>query len=305
VVTTTRTATVKARRARGCVALVVVLALCALTSGCGWSPTGKASYHPPFTPIEISVNTEGKVTFSAGTEWVTPIGTFGIGADVDPPPDDKTLLAISHRGPGGRPVQDRYTISSTQTIGVCFNGSAYGEFGDHRIFLNAFDAASTIEVVASGTQCPRPPQQRVQPEAAASQGGYKIARVQVGGVRLTVLLADTPEKIAHGMPGITAAQLGRVDGMLYTLPAPQSFDPATGNGAFVFPGYRFAPEVHFFDANGQYWAGGPVQVCAADRHDCHPYYAELYGVPVPYQYVLELVYGRLGPVAPGTPLIAA
>ena len=142
--TTTPTAT--ARRPRGSVALAVVLALCALTSGCGWSPSGTASYHPPFTPIEISVNTEGKVSFSAGMAWVTPIGTFGISADVDPPPDDTTLLAIAHRGPTGRPVQDRYTISSTQTLGVCFNGSAYGEFGDHRIFLNAFDADAYLTV---------------------------------------------------------------------------------------------------------------------------------------------------------------
>jgi hypothetical protein len=291
-------------RFRVLIPLLVLALLLGATSACGSSPTGKVTYRPPFSPIEISVNTDGKVAISVGSELVTPIGTFGVGADIDEPPSDETLLMINHRGSGGQIVQDRYAISSTQKLGVCFNGSAYGEFGDRRIILHAFDTTSTVRIVASGTACPRPPERRVQPNAVGTLGNYDVVRIHVGGTPLTVLLADTPQEIAEGIPGRTAAELGNIDGMLYALPAPQSFDPATGGGAFIFPGYLFAPEIHFFDANGRYWAGGAAAACSADRSDCRPYYASLYGDPVPYQYVLELVRGKLGVVPPGTPLTA-
>jgi uncharacterized membrane protein (UPF0127 family) len=281
--------------------IIMVVIACCLTSACGWTQKGKVSFHPALTPVEISVTTDGKVALSLGAEWVTPIGTFGIGADVEQPDDNSTLLAIAHRNAAGRPVQERYSISSDERLGVCFNGSAYGEFGDHRIFLNAFDGASTIRIVAAGSRCPSPPQQRVRaPSGSGSR--YPRIRVAVGSTVLTVLIADTPDKISHGLSGVRADQLGPVAGMLYVLSAPQTFDPATGDGAFVFNGYLFLPEVHFFDANAQYWAGGPTQPCSVDRSDCRQYYATLFGTPVPYQYVLELIRGRLGTVAPGTPL---
>lgn len=291
-------------RSTALVYLVIVVALASLAAGCGRTPTGKVSYHPPFTPIEISINTNGEVSFSAGAEWVTPIGTFGIGADLDPPSDDTTQLVIAHPRASGQAVQDRYSISSADTLGVCFNGSIYGEFSNHRIYLNAFEPDSTIRIVPSGTACPRPAQQRVQPEPVSRQGSYEIVRVQVGTTPLNVFVADTPEKIARGMTGVSRRALGNVDGMLYLLPAPQSFNPANDEGAFIFPGYLFATEVHFFDANARYWAGGPVTTCSADRSNCRPYFASLYNYPVPYQYVLELVSGRLGSVPMGTPLQA-
>ena len=69
-------------------------------------------------PVGLSIDTNGEVSFSAGAEWVTQIGTFGIGADLDPPSDDTTQLVIAHPRASGQAVQDRYSISSTDTLGT-------------------------------------------------------------------------------------------------------------------------------------------------------------------------------------------
>jgi hypothetical protein len=286
------------------ITVVVVVALCGLVSACS-DPTGKLIYHPPVLPIEISVATDGTLAIQAGAEFVTPIGTFSIAAEVETPSDDTTLLVIAHTRPGGGLVQERFAIASTERLGVCFNGSAYGEFGDRRILLNAFGGGSTITIVPPGTRCPA--RKAVQPPQTGTSAGYQIGRVTVGGTALTVLIADTPAKGERGLSDVSSAQLRNdgIDGMLYLLPTPVSFNPNTGEGSFTFPGYRFATDVHFFDAAGRYWGGGPVRTCAADRHDCVLYFASFANqVPVPYQYVLELLRGRLRPVAPGTPLRA-
>lgn len=280
-----------------------------LVAACDSSPGSnsvgaKVGYKPPFVPIELSVNSSGEVSFSAGTEIVTPIGTFSIGADMTTVSEGRILLIINHLGSGGFEEQARYEIATDQKLGVCFDGASYGEFEERRITLNAFGPGSRIRIVAQGTACPRANQQRVRPQAQDTIAGYQVATVAVGNASLTVLVAQTPDQQSRGMSGMTVTDLGQIDGMLYLLPTPQVFDPVTGSGAFTFPGYLIATEIHFFDVNGAYWAGGPVDSCGADGRDCEPYYASLYDSPVPYQYVLELVRGRLGAVPAGTFLTA-
>ena len=280
-----------------------MLALLVL-AGCGAVSTTSIHYHPPFTPIDISVDSSGKWSVSAEAELVTPLGVFNAEAGLEPPSDDSTTLVLVH-AEGGRPVQSRYRIDTAEPLGACLDGQMYGRFEPHRIVLTARSSATRIKIVRGSdtmTACSAPAP-AATPQAVGSRNGHSVVRVAVGGTTLAVALSVAAQDITDGMSGWAPADLVGLDGMLYVLPAPQTFDPATGENGFIFPGYTFRTDVHFFDTNGGYLAGGPVEVCPRGG-PCTAYFAERFGVPIPYRYVLELVAGRLPSTVPGTPLRA-
>jgi uncharacterized membrane protein (UPF0127 family) len=279
---------------RATVALLVTL-LCAVTTGC----SGEFGYRPPLSPIEITLDTDGKIKIKAERALVTPLGTFSFEAAVEFPDDGSTLLVIAHPV-DDRLVQDRFRINSDETLGACLDGTFYSEFSNGRIYLQTTDETATIRVLrsnAAAQECSR------TQRPAEPSGPENTIAVQVGEVTLHVFVADSDEEHRTGMIGWTEADLHGADGMLYRFDEPQLADPANREATFTFPDYRFDAEVHFFDADGQYMEGEAVERCSEDSDRCHPYYPRGSGGGVArYQYVLELIVDRLSPVEVGTPL---
>ncbi len=294
------------RRAFAAMAMAALMSVGA--SGCGWDTSVAFSYRPPFSPIEIVVDNKGSIEFRLGTEIVTHIGTFGIGTKPESPQEGETLLILVHRDSSGKTVEERYRINSGDKLAACLNGAFYGTFETGLIYLSALRGESSIKIVersALASSCPMEQvPQTSPPETIESlpRSDFEIVEVTLSGRQYEMALADTKAKRSTGMAGWTEDNLEGIDGMLYTLPVPQSFNPATGDGQFIFPGYNFDVDVLFFDAAKQLIAGGPVQTCPSNRRGCRPYYAEVYGYPVPYQYVLEVVRGRLPALPAGTAL---
>lgn len=60
----------------------ILFLVCALLSGCGRSGAGEIGFTPLFTPLRISIDTNGRLSFSVSRELIpTPIGNFDIGVN--------------------------------------------------------------------------------------------------------------------------------------------------------------------------------------------------------------------------------
>lgn len=75
---------------------------------------------------------------------------FGLGAKIEPPQDDSTLLVIAHQD-NDRIIERRYKILAGEKLAACLNGNIYGTFEDKIIYIRALDGESFIQIVESST----------------------------------------------------------------------------------------------------------------------------------------------------------
>ena len=104
-----------------CLACAWIATAC---SGSGSQPvTGYVSYKPPVVPIIISLDTTGRISFSAEyqIEAPTPLGTFGVGAVVNPAAYFKTQSTLTVRLDG----EDRIYDLHGQDFDVQFSSGYY------------------------------------------------------------------------------------------------------------------------------------------------------------------------------------
>src|SRR2546430_10012852 len=89
----------KTRRLRATFLLAIVPILF-FASGCGSATeTVGVSYKPPFVPVIFAINSNGTISIQGNYSIVTPVGTFGLEANVSDtlqPIDNAFLLVIRH-----------------------------------------------------------------------------------------------------------------------------------------------------------------------------------------------------------------
>lgn len=133
------------RAARWCLAIVLPLLA---TAGC--ERAGSATYRPPFVPVEFAVDTTGEVGISAGREVVTPLGTFGLKAQVKKDlSEDDTMVVIKHEV-GGDTRKDVFVLDQ-QGGSACLNGTAVLTAGPANTIDLFVLAGSTVRIVDAAT----------------------------------------------------------------------------------------------------------------------------------------------------------
>jgi len=140
---------------RAAILLFLAVSLSLLTACGGVS----VSYEPPFTPVEISISTQGAVqvgaTESVVTEWGTFSATGSIARDLKPQ-SNVYWLTIRHKE-GRHLVDTVYQIHADQELTVIVNGKASLNFSNSNCFVDASSGVISSIVVRSIQQQPAVP----------------------------------------------------------------------------------------------------------------------------------------------------
>jgi hypothetical protein len=159
---------VRARRVRPWLAVPVAVGLM-LTAAC---TGGRASYSPPFLPIECAIGAQG-VTCSISGRIVSPIGTFGLSVDVfhseqpaGPEGPDPYRLVIRHRVEQGT-VDTLYHLDVSSDVQIDGNGRFHVEIGHRAAFVDVSGGSVTaITLREPGAPAPGVESQVPQAESA-------------------------------------------------------------------------------------------------------------------------------------------
>lgn len=122
------------------------------------APTGNIAYQPPILPIQISIDSNFKITISAAAGIHTPLGDVEISGGVaykqdsnEPLPErpaDVTQLIICRRSSDGQECK-AYQIDRGRKLRISMNGRFVQDVERNRIVLYA-DPGATIEITDDG-----------------------------------------------------------------------------------------------------------------------------------------------------------
>src|SRR5262245_60772882 len=119
--------------------LLVALSTAFLCSSCASnaSVTADIGYSPPFLPVTLTVDTNGRIAIHGNASIVTPVVTFSIGANVSTTMESVpggTLLIIRH-WEDGKLSDTVYTVHH-QKIVVVTNGKTIIAVTNGRVFID-------------------------------------------------------------------------------------------------------------------------------------------------------------------------
>jgi hypothetical protein len=120
-----------------------------LLGGIGCDP--RITYEPGFVPVTFSIDLNGHIQVSAGQQFTTPIGTFGINVGLSKAnlkkAKDGTLVVIEHER-DGRWVKDVYAVREKQ-LSACLDGRFVMTANTNNEIVITAEPGSVVRIVSA------------------------------------------------------------------------------------------------------------------------------------------------------------
>ena len=120
------------------------------------------------------------------------------------------------------------------------------------------------------------------PSTTAPGPEFAEKRIGVGDSCLRVLVADTPEKRAHGLRD--RSDMGGFDGMIFEFGQTMNHEKTR----FTMSGVRFPLTIGFYDESGLRVDAADMELCSGDDGECPSY-----GSKEPFNTAVETPQGKL------------